>query len=377
MSLRFPFLFLGLGVAGLTASAAPLGTSGLNGFLTLDSAINADDNVTLAPKKLDDIWFNVTPGFSVESDSKDPKNAAPVSTALKAGYALNRFATRSRLNSNLLNTDGRLGYDSGKTSVEGTLGFHENSQNTPDMRLTDKLVRNDVFSAKGRAGFAPTEKSRAETSVSYAETRYKDVAFSSNEVTEIPLEIYHEATPKLGLGAGYRYRDTKVKDRALDSTDNFFYLAARGDLLPLLSGKVNVGYGNRQLERAGTHGTFGIDTQLDYKVTEKSVLNVALSNDYGVSGTGESQRNVILSVGGDSRVDATWGAGGKVMYRQINYLKGGADDYFEFEAHANKALTKGVDLKAALIHRRLDGGGVRGLSDFNNTVLSIGASLRY
>lgn len=377
MSLRFSLLTLSVGLTGAAALATPLGTTGLNGFLTLDSAINADDNVTQAPKKLDDIWFNVTPGFSLESDSKDPKNAAPVSTALKAGYAFNRFAARSRLNSNLLNTDGKLGYDSGKTSVEGTLGFRENSQNTPDARLTDKLVRNDVLSAKARAAFAPTEKSKAETSVSYTETRYKETGFASNEVTEIPLELVHEATPKLGLGAGYRYRDTKVKDKALDSTDHFFFFAARGELLPLLSGKVNVGYGSRRLERSGTHGTFGLDTQLEYKATEKTGLNLGLSNDYGVSGTGESQRNVTFSLGGDSKIDATWGAGGKVMYRQINYLKGGADDFYEFEAHANKEWKKGVDLRASLTHRRLEGGGVRAASNFDNTVLTLAAALRF
>jgi len=377
MTLRTSPLFLSLGLAGSVASATPLGTSGLNGFLTLDTSVNVDDNVTLAPKKVDDLWFNLTPGFIVENDRKDPKNAAPVSTALNAGYAFNRFAERSRLNSNLLNAEGKAGYDSGKTSFQGLLSFRENSQNSPDVRLTDRLVRNDVFKAAARGGFAPTEKSRAETSVTFTDTRYKDVGFASNETTEIPVEFYHEATPKLGLGAGYQFRDTKVKGSAADSTDNFFFLAARGDLLPLLSGKVRVGYGSRSLERAGTHGTFGFDSQLDFKATEKTALNLALSNDFGVSGTGESQRNLTLALGGDSKLDATWGAGGRVLYRQINYLKGGADDYYEFEAKANHQWSKQVDLKAALTYRRLEGGSARSASNFNNTVLSVAASLRY
>ena len=48
-------------------------------------AVNFDDNVTLAKKKVSDTWFNFAPGISLESDRQN---------SFSANYAWNQFSSR-------------------------------------------------------------------------------------------------------------------------------------------------------------------------------------------------------------------------------------------------------------------------------------------
>jgi len=356
-----------LGSASLFGAAA---SSGINAVVTGDVAVNFDDNVTLANKKVSDTWFNFAPGISLETDRQN---------SFSANYAWNQFSSHSKLNTGLLGLDGNFGYDDGKGALLAKLGYHETAQNTVDSRLADKLVRKDESTVGLKSKFSPSPLGRIEAALSFNDMKYKDAGFNSNKVWEVPVEAYYEYSPKLALGAGYRYRSTDLATGTTDSKDNYLYFAADGEFAPSLRGKITVGLNERKPTRGSKDTSLGFDAQLSYEVTPKTRVTGSLSNDYGVAGTGTNQRNLNFRVGGDSEVESTWTVGASFAYRQMTYITttGGSDDYYELEAHVAKKWTDSIKTRAGLTHRFLRAGGVRASGNFDNTVFAVAASVRF
>jgi len=363
-------LLSGLAVLGSVSLFGAAASSGINAVVTGDVAVNFDDNVTLAKKKTSDTWFNFAPGISVESDRQN---------SFSANYAWNQFSSHSKLNTGLLGLDGNFGFDDGKGALLGKLGYHETAQNTVDTRLADKLVRKDESTVGLKSKFSPSPLGRVEASFSYVDSKYKDVAFNSNKIWEVPVEAYYEYSPKLALGGGYRYRSTDLATGTTSSKDNYVYFAADGEFAPSLRGKVTVGFNERTPVRGAKDSGLGFEAQLSYEVTPKSRVTGSLSNDYGVAGTGTNQRNLNFRLGADSELEASWSAGASFAYRQMTYLTttGGSDDYYELEAHVAKKWTDTIKTRAGLTHRFLRAGGVRSAGNFDNTVFAVAASVRF
>jgi hypothetical protein len=362
------FLLSSLAALSSASVFGAAAASGVNAVVTGDVGVNIDDNVTLANKKVDDVWFSFAPGFSLETDREN---------SFKANYTWNQYSSHSKLNSGLLGLDGNFGYDDTKSALLAKLGYHETAQNSVDTRLADKLVRKDESTVGLKSKFAPSPLSKVEASFGFTDSKYKDTAFNSNKVFEVPVEGYYEYSPKLFLGAGYRYRSTDLSKGVTDSKDNYFYFAADGELAPSIRGKVTVGLNERKPERASKDSSLGFDAQLSYDYSPKTKATVGFSNDYGVSGTGANQRNLNFRVGADSEIESTWNAGASVAYRQMSYLSGGSDDYYELEAHVVKTWTDTIKTRAGLTHRFLRAGGARSAGNFDNTVFAVAASVRF
>lgn len=360
--------FAALALVGATGGLAASSLSGINAVVTGETSINIDDNVTLANKKVDDVWFSFAPGFSLESDREN---------TLKAIYTWNQFSSHTKLNSGLLGLDGNLGYDDGKASLLGRLGYHETAQNSVDSRLADKLVRKDQSTVGLKGKFAPSPLSRLEAAVNFDDSKYKDAGFNSNRIWEVPVEAYYEHSPKLALGGGYRYRSTDLAKETADSKDNYVYFAADGEFAPSLRGKATLGLNQRSPVRGAKDSSLGFDIQLSYDYTPKTRATVGFSNDYGVTGTGTNQRNLNFRAGADAEIVSSWKVGASVTSRRMSYLSGGSDSYYELEAHVAKKWSDTINTRAGLTHRLLRAGGVRASGNFDNTVFAVSAAIRF
>jgi hypothetical protein len=102
-----------------------------------------------------------------------------------------------------------------------------------------------------------------------------------------------------------------------------------------------------------------------------------VSNDYGVSGTGATQRNMSYNFGVQSKLSEEWSTGFTLSYRSIAYLGAGSrtDKYFEGGLNATYLVNAVVNVVGGYTYRNNDS-ALAG-SSFNNSVFSLSVNFRY
>jgi hypothetical protein len=348
-------------------------------FLTGTLGIRADDNVLLSSSKTSDTIFDIIPGFEMVYG----QNAL---TKGKFYYkeTISRFSDNDRLNTSLSSVGFNSNYDDQKLKLNFNTSFAQLAQNTVDTRPTAPatgtkadFIRRDVFHVEGGSEISVTDKTSVGGSVVYENIDYKRTGFASSKITSVPLDYYYYVLPKLALSGGFTYRDTQLADGGVGSKDYFYNVGARGEFTPKLTGKFAVGYTQRKMDVGGDENTLGLDSSFAYAVDEKTSLQFGVTNDFGVSGSGQSQRNLTWSAGVQSSLSADWSVGSSLSYRSIGYLGRGArtDKYFEGSLNATYTYSTVVNFTAGYTYRNnsseLVGAG------FNNNVFSLAANIRY
>ncbi|HWA28460.1 MAG TPA: outer membrane beta-barrel protein [Lacunisphaera sp.] len=103
------------------------------------------------------------------------------------------------------------------------------------------------------------------------------------------IDLYYVYTSKLDLSAGYRIR---VASTSLDerSTDHWFNVGATGGLFSKMSGTLRFGYQIRRLRGAGAgqYNQFNAAGSVNWPITRKVLLSLALNRDFNTIATGAS-----------------------------------------------------------------------------------------
>lgn len=383
MNKTIRYLLITASIAAVAEAAPFLAVGdGAELFATGVAGVRADDNILLgsgqagSPKE-SDVIFDLTPGLEFDFG----KNAQ-AQGSITAADAFSLYTDHSKYNTNLASGDFVTKYDDGKTKLGANAGYHELNQNTVDVR---GLIRRDVTNAGANGEVKLSEITGIGAGLQYDHENYHPTNYVDSDTFTAPINFYYSWTPKVDLSLGYQYRSYQAKSgSALDSTDNFYNVGARGEFSPKLTGKVAFGITQRRFSGAstvpGTKSLLGVDASLAYELTPKTTIQFGASNDFGTSPQGQQQKNLTLNAMATIRVNEEWSVNGGLSYRGIQYypLTSGAsrtDDYYEGTLGASYIVNANLRIVGAYVYRTFH--SQIAASEFDNNVFSIAANLRY
>lgn len=337
-------------------------------FLTAGLGVRADDNVFLASNKVDDVIFDINPGFELVFGQGSQTQGSFAYTE-----SISRYSQNDRLNAELSSLRFNTNFDDGKSKFSTRFSFNQLNQNTVDVKAVAALSRRDVLDADVGGETSVSAKSKVGARVSYNDTDYKRAGFQDISTLTVPVNYYYAVTAKVDLSLGVRYRSTEVQTGS-DSTDLFYRVGARGEFSPTVTGSIQVGFGERDFDLGGSSDLFDIEAALALALTPKSALNLTVSNDFGVSGTGQEQKNFTVGANIGTKVSdvLTFRAG--LNYRKIDYYTR-EDDYLEGNIGIDYIVNQNVSLSGGYTYRSNDSVLLGG--DFKNSVFNLAANFRY
>lgn len=365
------------------AFAAPFMAIGSSAelFVTAKAGIDINDNVTLGSNYVapgatqasnpvrDDVIWKFAPGLSYEFG----KNAL-ISGRLSYVESFERYTDNDDLDSALSDVSFVAQHKDEKSTTNLKASYRQLNQNTVDVR-SPVLSRRDVVNVGGDHEMELSAKSSLQFGFDYTDTDYARASFADRTRTEVPVNYFWELTPKVDLSLGLRYREVNSDTLGVNADDWFYSIGARGDFSPKLKGSFRLGVADRSLEVAGDRTTFGLGSDFTYLYSEKTTLTFGAANDFGTSGTGESQENLDLYIGLRANVSPSMTLTSRLSYRQIDYFTRAGDDYLEGTLGGEYTVNEYLKLLGSFKYSD-NASGLAG-GDFDNTIFSFSAQLRY
>ncbi len=358
MAVAAPFLALG---------------DGAELFLTGTAGVKFDDNILSSPGKISDTIFNLTPGLEVSAG----KNAQ-IKTLLDYNEAITRYDKTTVLNTNLAHVSLNSNYSDNKSVVYVNASYNENNQNSPTLSGAG-LLRTNVTDAGITGESEITQKTKLGLGFTYDKTHYVNnpAGTVDDKIYTVPIDVYYEYTPKVSLLAGLRYRDTKLQ--GLSGYKDYYYsVGARGDFTPLLSGEFGVGINERTSPTASNQSSFGLNSSLNYKYSQKTTFTVSLNDDTGASSNGQSQEILSFSAHADTIMNAVWKGFAGASYNNTKYKNvapARTDNYYEGDIGVTYVYSLLLNVSATYSYRKNDSNAVG--QSFNDNLVSITAVVRY
>jgi hypothetical protein len=375
---------LALSLAALAAfgaqafAATPIGDTGATLSLTATAGVRYDDNLLQAETgTLNDTIFTFAPGLEVQFD----KTGA---TLLSFKEELNRYADTSGLDSNLATVSLRSNMTRGADTGKFNASYTQSDQNTPVSGVPGLLRRNIVsVGGSGEWEIVPV-KQKFGLGVSYDDTDYNQNTLADSKIYTVPLNYYYEINPKLFLSPGFTYRKTNLKTpltgAKTDYTDYKYSIGLRQDALTnvKLTGNFNIGLNHRTPDVGKSESSFNLDSTLNYAADPKTSYNLTLSNDFGQSSVGTSQKTFRVGGGVNRSFDAQWSGSANASYSQTDYAGTRKDNYWDANLVLSwSGLSKYYDLTLELSYGYKNNSSNAALSSYTGNVIGLTAKARY
>lgn len=360
-----------LGSASL--SAAPFLAIGDSSelFLTATTGARYEDNVLLTENgEVDDVALEFVPGIELVFGKGSLYNGTFV-----VQEKFTEYLDNDDLSSNLTSVIFDSNYEGSK--LTGSLGgsFREIEQNNRDLAGNPDLTRRDVTAAYLKGELAITEKSKIGTGVDYRDTNYRVAGFNDSTTYAVPLNYYFAITPKVDLSAGIRYRETQVSG-AGDYTDVYYNVGARGDFTSKLTGKFSIGLTERDPENGSSTSLLGMDFDLSYAVSPKTVAKLTIGNDFDTSSSGGVSQEVFnVGLSANTQISANFSAGASASYQNADYSTGREDDFITLGLNASYVFNEHITGVIAYSYQDNDSSIAGG--SFVANVVSVSAVFRY
>jgi hypothetical protein len=376
---KYTQLVVALAALTSVSNAAPFLAigDGAELFVTGTLGVRVDDNIFLSANGTNDTIFDIKPGLTLEFG----KNAE-----LKGSLTLvdwfTSYSDSSSLNTNLFSGDFVANYDDGKTKLSFNAGFHEMNQNTADTAAAagGKLTRRDQFQVGAKGEVEITQITSVAVGVNFDHMNYKVTGYGDTDELKVPINFYYKWTEKTSVSLGYTYTNYQTTI-GQDSTDHFFNVGLRGEVLPLLKGEVAVGVDKRNISGGSSKTDPGISANLTYEYSPKTRFVITAGNNHGTSPQGAQQKN--LSFGGQAifDIDSEWSVNAGLNWRNVAYSRFGTsgpheDDYIEGTIGAAYTISSSVKINAGYIHRKNSTNNSNG-SEFSGNEFSVSATFRY
>jgi len=364
-------------LSGLALAAFSLGDQA-KVFVTGSAGISYDDNLLQTETgKLSDTIFTLSPGLDVEFG----KAEANLFSVLSFQEEIKRYMDTSGLDSNLAKISLRSNFKRGMDTGKFNAGYTQTNQNTPVSGVPG-LLRRNIFNAGGSGEWEVRQgKDRFGLGISYEDTDYNQTTLADSQIYTIPVNYYYEFNPKNFLSAGFSYRKadlhTPSTGAKTDYTDYKYNIGWRRDEDPKLTGTFNVGFNQRQPDVGKSESSFDVNANLSYKATASTGYTFGLSNDFGQSSVGVSQKTFRANLGVNHQIDQRWSADGQTSFSTTDYLGARRDDYWDAKVALRWiAFPKyGVTLEASYGYKN-NSSNVAG-SSYNGSILGLTASARY
>ena len=361
---------LAAGLAGPVMGALTLG-DGSELFLTGTVGFQYDDNIFLRTNSVkSDYITTFTPGLEVQFGQN---SLAKGSFIYNEAFA--KYSSHSSQDSNLASVAFNTAYDDGKTKGTFSASYNQVAQNNVDVRAFGILVRRNLTDVKGRGEWSLSDKSSLAAGAAYDRTDYKTAGFVTSDQYSLPVDFYYEMMPKIDLSLGYRYRNTNQAHSLPSFTDNFLGVGARGEFTEKFSGEFHVGYTQRNIGSGGGNKSLpAVDSRFTWQFSPKTSVQLGVSNDFGNSATGISQKIFSFTSGVQTQFDEGLSGSVSVSYRDLNYATGERDHYWETTLGVQEQYNKYLSFQAGYTYRN---NSTNVLADFTDNVFSISGTVRY
>ncbi|MGC4074264.1 MAG: outer membrane beta-barrel protein, partial [Nibricoccus sp.] len=284
-----------------------------------------------------------------------------------------RYSDNDQQNTSLTNAGFNSLYNNGKSKLDLGASYSEFAQN--DTSVPGDIVERNVSNARAVSEFGATEKTVIGIGARFEKIDYTGGAtYRDSSIWTLPVDAYFEYSPKLQWSVGYRYRTTDLSGAAIDSTDHFFNVGARGEFTPKLTGQLRVGYGLRKFDGGGDDSDLGIDSSFTYAFSPKTSYILSVSNDFGSSALGESTKSFTVNASANTRIDEQWSWNASLAYRALE-VPSHSDDFWQGGVGVAYILNTSANFTASYTYRKNSSNSAA--YEFANNVFSIGANLRY
>tara|TARA_Y100000385_G_scaffold225843_1_gene236375 strand:- start:859 stop:2196 length:1338 start_codon:yes stop_codon:yes gene_type:complete len=419
--------------------AAPLVSIGDNTdiFFNGSSSLRWSSNLFRNENDEDpDSSWTVSPGFEINVG----RGISNADLTVVTRYDIVSYQDNDQLDTELFHIEALGSYETSRLNLNGSASFDEMKMNDGQNNVQNDLVELNTIAGDLDAEYRVSTKFSFSAGVRYDETEYQTYTdrLVDRETTSFPLNVYYELTPKLDLTLGYTYSTTDIEgtgnssDSAIQNfdglgapttlvqtttsafqtgyvrDDHFYNIGLRGNILTKLTGYFKVGYRTRSPEdstksttRFTTETPFGgglptttdtsppdelikrvdssklgLDANLTWMATNKLLVQLALSRDFGAGGEGESSEITRANLVGNYSFNTQWSAMANLGYTETDY----PDDVREEEQ-----LTGGLRFNYVLNtycrfsagYTYTDNDSSRASSSYDNNTLDLTAILRY
>jgi polysaccharide biosynthesis protein VpsM len=380
-----------LSLAGLLLAAAPL----VHGAPLLSLGDQADLYVTaqaglqyesnlflLADNEESDYFVNFTPGLEFRLGRP---GSTPFSAVASYQHQFRKFFDFDELDDEYPTARVRVSYDEGALKFSSSASYLETASNTQDASLNGDLVKSERTNWSTLASYRVSPKTSFSTGFEYSILDYERVSFTDSESYSIPANFYYAVTPKTDVSFGYRYREVSADDKpgvvGTDFTDHFFNIGARNEILPKLTGNIQVGYQTREADLDGVEDEDGISIQssLRYEITPKLAGRLVLNRDFDVgAATSRTVTRNTARVGVDFAVSPLMTIRSDIGYLLADYAGiDREDETFTFDVSANYRPNDMLSVSARYGYRDNQSDGQNSATSYENHIFSVSASLRY
>ena len=410
--------------------AAPLVSIGdntdifFNGSSSLrwSSNLFRDDN----NEESDSSWI-VSPGFEINVG----RGISNADLTVVTRYDVVSYKHNDHLDTELFHIKALGSYEASRLKLNGSASFDEMKMNDGQNNVQNDLVELNTIAGNLGAEYRVSPKFSFGAGVRYNETEYQTYKdrLADRETTSFPLNIFYELTPKLDLILGYTYSttdiegtssrfpsivestlfpgtlilaDTQIDQSGYERDSHFYNVGLRGNILTKLTGYFKIGYRTRSFEdstrlvqyfvpndplvelqppaNSSTNrddtGMLGLDANLTWMATTKSLVQLALSRDFGAGGEGESTEITRANLVGNYSFNTHWSAMANLGYTETDYPDDGRDE---------EQLTGGLRFNYVLNtywrfsagYTYTDNDSSRASSSYDNNSLDLTAVLRY
>lgn len=362
-----PFLLAGF-LCAAPLSASPLLSVGENGdvFFQLNSVATTSDNIFLSSEnKVDDVTITVTPSLIFDYG----RGATALKSSLRVGYSIIRYIDNSEfdLEAPAINWD--ASYAGPRYTLSANAGYDESQRNEEDRLRNRSLVKTENTRAGASIRYTITPRSSFRVGVSYDDLNYKSTgeqrASNRDRTTvSVPVDYFHELTPRLDGSIGFRYRANEIErfdNEAIvtnnsNTDDYFFNVGLTGDLTAKLTTTLRLGLQIREYEGDFSNDeTFTILSTWKYDTSPSTFLEASLNRDFAISAEGSSTERTGITGTFYYIINPMWNANATASYTYSDYLfSDRTDDIYRFRLGVNYRASEYWAFSAGYLHRFLD-----------------------
>ncbi len=388
-----PLRFVATGILGCIGGA----TTALSAspFLSIGNAVDVffdgaatyryTTNVFNEPDDQDDHIFILSPGI----EAVFGRNSL-VTTSLEVRYDIIRYADFSVANAENLNVLLVSSYSGARLSATGTFSFEQRTQNTSALvggLVLNDLIDRNILTAGANGSYQVSEKVSTTFGATYQRETFQnfEASFNDRQTFTVPLRVFYKITPKIDLGAGYRYRFSEVDQNAagggaaVDRTDHFFSISSRGEFFPKLTGELDVGIGLRTFDNnTDSETNISVDGGLDYAYSSKLVFGLDVGRDFETGGAGSSIQRTEVGLSSTYAYSSRISAGARLEYQRDNFEELTAprvDNIYSGSIFATFAYNRYFSFSASYAYQDVNSDAAN--VSYNAHNFSLSAAVRY
>ena len=377
---RFTIPIFSLVAVATAGSVAAAELAGGRVESILEAHADYDSNIYLNSQQVSDVVFSGRASVGYLRD------VAEVTSDLTVGALGSVLADHSNQNSFDPFVRGGLTFTpSDKTTIAGRASYERASIANEDLNTR---TRSNNFAFDGSLQNLFSEKLGYRVTGSYNDSRYLTEGYADVLSYTAGMDGVYMYSPKLTVVAGYDYRESWTENRPSQlgsdpsSHDDRLSVGLEGQLLPKVSGTLNVGWVKRSFDTAARDGSSALyfDTGLKWIPREKTSVTLNASQDYGLTAAAQSSKIGAITLGVRQVLNAQWTVDGSASvshaaYEGADALLSRRDDSYRVKTRATYAWTTNISVEFSVGYANVD--STNSISTYDRVEAGVGLTATF